>query len=392
MRSRIHVEVMPVQKLKLAQFIYRATGWIAGGGILTAMLIQAVRFQRDQAHAEQHLQTAPAADDKLTTPPLVTVLVAAWNETRNIAAFMESFLRLTYPNKQLVLCAGGQDETYALASQLAGDNVIVLQQQLGEGKQRALRRAYAQASGDIIYLTDADCLLDDASFTQVLRPIINESEHVVTGNSAPLLSQRDNTFVLHRWFIEVYTQTRMGEYVDGLLGRNAAITRTALDHSGGFAPEVATGTDYHMAKSLLQSGYRIRYAANSVIQTEYAKTLSHYRTQQGRWLRNVVLHGAKFGAGNEVFRATMPSIIGAIMLFGPVLSLMAGAGTLILWLPLWVFVTLSRVRYMRYSERLTGVSFRHGYMWLPVYTFIDFCVWVWVLFDYPIKTWRTKWR
>ena len=48
--------------------------------------------------------------------PLVSVLVAAWNESEHIDRHIQSFLALRYPHKELVLCAGGNDDTYERAA------------------------------------------------------------------------------------------------------------------------------------------------------------------------------------------------------------------------------------------------------------------------------------
>ena len=79
--------------------------------------------------------------------PKVSVLVAAWNESAHIERHIESFQALRYPHKELVLCAGGTDGTYDMAKKYASEVVKVLEQHPGEGKQRALRKAFPQTDG-----------------------------------------------------------------------------------------------------------------------------------------------------------------------------------------------------------------------------------------------------
>ena len=118
--------------------------------------------------------------------PLVSLLVAAWNEEHNIHPFLNSFLKLAYSNKELILIAGGDDKTYARASSLEHPQIILLEQQKGEGKFRALKRGLNLAKGSIIYLTDADCRLTTEVFFSVVEPIIKEKESIVTGRFRPL--------------------------------------------------------------------------------------------------------------------------------------------------------------------------------------------------------------
>ncbi len=49
------------------------------------------------------------------------------------------------------------------------------------------------ASGEIIYLTDADCRFDDASFERLIWPIAACHEQVVTGASRPLPGRPETT-------------------------------------------------------------------------------------------------------------------------------------------------------------------------------------------------------
>ncbi|HUW13260.1 MAG TPA: glycosyltransferase, partial [Anaerolineae bacterium] len=123
----------------------------------------------------------------------------AWNEAANIGPCIESVLGLRYPHVELVVCAGGDDGTLSSARRYANSAVMVLEQYPGEGKQRALQRCFEQCSGDIIFLTDADCLLDDDSFERVVAPVASGTEEVATGSWRPLDTQLRNPFVLYQW-------------------------------------------------------------------------------------------------------------------------------------------------------------------------------------------------
>src|SRR5687768_5466499 len=89
---------------------------------------------------------------------VVSILVAAWNEAEHIDDLIASCLRWAYPRKELVLCAGGADDTLRRARRWEGAGVRVLEQLPGEGKQGALERCLREATGEIIVLTDADCV------------------------------------------------------------------------------------------------------------------------------------------------------------------------------------------------------------------------------------------
>lgn len=360
--------------------------------VLGAALIAAVnawKWCADRALAVRiasRTEPVPALNDY----PLVSVLVAAWNEAPVIARHIEAFQKLRYPERELILCAGGSDDTYQLASRSQPAGICVLEQRPGEGKQRALGRCLERAGGELIFLTDADCLLDDESFERTLAPLINEAAAASTGASHPLDEQRRRPFILHRWFTDVYDQAHRGATTEGILGRNAALQRAALEAVGGFQARVHTGTDYHMAKLLRQQGYPIRYARSSVA-TAFASTLRAYWKQQSRWLRNVVTHGLKFRAYREVAACLLPSLVGVVMLFGALPALLLGRVFLMLWGWLWLYALFSRARYMRFGEIVTGNRFSYGYALLPIYMAIDFAIWASILLQYPFRRGRVQW-
>jgi hypothetical protein len=321
----------------------------------------------------------------------VSVLVAAWNEAEAIQAHIESVRALRYPNKELILCAGGTDNTYALAQQCAGDQVLVLHQQAGEGKQRALRRCYAHASGEILFLTDSDCILSDSAFEHTLAPILNEGESVVSGMYEPWVALRCNPFVLQTWLKDRYARSRWGSYIDGMTGANAALTRAALEAAGALQAEVRTGTDFHLAKSLLAAGHRIRFAPHSSVQTYFQETAAAYRRQQARWLKNQVILGIQFGTRANVLYGLIPMGIGISMILGLLVGIFSPP-VLALWGLLAAHMTANRVRYFLIGGQLEGIPARALPLWrVPLYTAIDMVVWASVALEYLNHRRRARW-
>lgn len=366
-------------------------GWLFLAGLGVVVSWNWWKWRQDRALALR-LRVQKPEPVRLKSRPKVSVLVAAWNEVDIIREHIESFLRLRYPSKELILCAGGGDGTYEIARQYAGGQGVVLKQRAGEGKQWALQRCLEQATGEVVFLTDADCLLSDDVFEYTLAPIVNDGEVVTTGTCRPLSHQLPSPFVLHRWFTDLYVQSRQAGYANGILGRNAALRRDVLMTIGEFRAEVRTGTDYHLGKQVLCKGYRIRYVPESVVETRYAERIGDYWHRQTRWLRNVVMHGLRFGVYGEVVQCLIPSVIGVLMLTGPLAVLWLGWVAVVSWLLAWAHVLLSRLRYMRFGELLTGYSLKvGGYLRLPAYAIADFGIWALTLLQYPFKEWRTQW-
>jgi len=349
------------------------------------------QWRRDRQRLDRRAALPPPPDpESWPEQPLVSLLVAAWNEAGMIEAHVRSFLALRYPHKELILCAGGDDGTYDLACRHAGPQVVVLEQQPGEGKQRALRRCFERSQGEIVFLTDADCLLDDDSFGRTMAPLLDEGELVVTGASRPAGQQMAEPFVVYQWCTDLYTQARDARYTAGILGRNCALRREALDRIGGFDPEVRTGTDYHMAKRLLACGYRIRHVPDSRVETRYPATVRSYWRRQSRWVRNLLVHGPAFGAYDEVRMALQTGLVGSIMLLLPLIALLTGPVVLVFWLLLLAQSFLAKVRYARFAilGHRVPVSLRQILL-TPAFIFVDFVAWSRPLLDLVLN--RERW-
>jgi cellulose synthase/poly-beta-1,6-N-acetylglucosamine synthase-like glycosyltransferase len=328
------------------------------------------QWQRDKALAAR-LRSARTPIPKLSRTPKVSALVAAWNEHDHIDAHIRSFLALTYPDIELILCAGGDDDTLERARRYASERVIVLEQHPGEGKQRALARCLEHASGELIYLTDADCLYDDEALTRLLAVLINEREVAVTGRFAPLPTQRTHPFICNQWAVDTYARARSGAYIRGLIGRNAALIRTALIESRALEAVVPIGTDYYLAKRLIAQGQRIRYVHDSIVATHYHAQIRPYMRQQTRWLRNVVVHGRRFGAYDEVTSAIRNCGIGAMATGMSLLWPFLGSLALAVWLVIFVFVTVNRIRYLNFTQECGQHMPQSAYTTAPIYAVLD---------------------
>jgi cellulose synthase/poly-beta-1,6-N-acetylglucosamine synthase-like glycosyltransferase len=346
-------------------------------------------WQRDRARIAAQ---SDASVCSLRQNPSVSVLVPAWNEAENLPAHIAAFEALTYPKKELILCAGGADGSYEIACQHANDHIHALQQVAGEGKQSALRRSLQVARGDVIFLTDADCLLTEASFACTLAPIINGQAVVTTGGYAPLPEQRENAFVCTQWYIDAYARAGSPDYVEGLIGRNAAITRAALLGVGAFDEAVPIGTDYFLARKLVQAGQKVRFVHTSRVETEFKTTIGSYLRQQSRWLRNILLHGRTFGADAQARSATTQCLIGLSIVAFPLTFPVIGWIGVSVWGAAVLHGTLARCRYLRFGQLTLKQPHRLDiYLLSPLTFLLDQLMLAYTLLDWLAPTRRWKW-
>ncbi len=89
--------------------------------------------------------------------PLVSCMVAVWNEGEEIRNCVESLLEQTYKEKEIIFVNDGStDNTGKILDEYARKGLIRVIHQKNAGKKRALGRAMREAKGEIFAFSDSD--------------------------------------------------------------------------------------------------------------------------------------------------------------------------------------------------------------------------------------------
>ena len=105
--------------------------------------------------------------------PLVTLLVAAYNEEAEIARKLENSLALDYPADKLqilIVADGSSDNTPQIVREYADRGVELLYSPPRRGKMAAINRAIHEARGEIVLFSDANNRYDPDVVRELLPP------------------------------------------------------------------------------------------------------------------------------------------------------------------------------------------------------------------------------
>ncbi len=105
------------------------------------------------------------------TPPLVSVVVPALNEARNLEVILP---QLPEVHEVILVDGNSVDDTVEVARRILPDIKVVTQTRKGKGN--ALVCGFQAATGDIIVMFDADCSADPAEIPVFVEALVNGAD------------------------------------------------------------------------------------------------------------------------------------------------------------------------------------------------------------------------
>jgi glycosyltransferase involved in cell wall biosynthesis len=117
-------------------------------------------------------------------PPVLSVVVPAYNEEATLGAVIEKLLAVPRLLEVVVVDDCSTDRTHEVARRLADRHpqVKVARHPRNRGKTEALRTGFKLTRGEIVIIQDADLEYDPAEIPLVILPIVNDLADVVYGS------------------------------------------------------------------------------------------------------------------------------------------------------------------------------------------------------------------
>jgi dolichol-phosphate hexosyltransferase len=119
------------------------------------------------------------------TPTSLTIVMPVYNERATLRAALKRLLAVELPVEREVIIVddGSTDGCIETVQDLidGDEDVRCFRQSPNQGKGAALRRGFAEASGELLTVLDADLEYDPADFVDLLQPILHDDARVVYG-------------------------------------------------------------------------------------------------------------------------------------------------------------------------------------------------------------------
>lgn len=236
-----------------------------------------------------------------TTRKKVTVVVAARNEEENIVACIESLKALDYDHELLqiiIVDDSSTDNTLNLIKSHTNNypqfKIITLSETSNtklKGKLNALNEALKVATGEIIMLTDADCIVPSGWVTETVR-YYTDNVGMVCGYTR--IEEGKSLFSKLQTLDWLYLQS-LAAYSSGInqtlssIGNNLSYSKTAYETVGGYENiKISITEDLALLRAINSTRkYKILYPINSkrMVTTKPCKNIKELIRQKKRWFR-----------------------------------------------------------------------------------------------------------
>lgn len=227
--------------------------------------------------------------------PWITLLIPARNEEKNIGALLEALTKQQYPAEKMeviVINDHSLDRTAAIVRSFPSVKLIDLQEDsLNAYKKRAIEKGIEQASGTLIFCTDADCLPGPSWLSTLVNYY---QQHDCAFIAAPVLLENDGSLLgqfqtLDFLVLQGITGAGIQQKTIYMAnGANMSYPKKIFEAVGGYqqSSSIASGDDFFLLHKI-QEQYpsQIQYvkSAESIIRTPAMPTWSDFIQQRIRW-------------------------------------------------------------------------------------------------------------
>lgn len=279
--------------------------------LLSGYSLLLLYFRRSWKTIPDFEAPTPNLQPPTTNFPLISLIIPARNEEKNIVNCLDSISVQSYPRQYfevLIVDDNSTDRTAELVSSYKAENIklISLSDYLADPafnsfKKKAIETGISKSLGELIVTSDADCLFP-ADWLQTIAGYYeaNKPEFMVM----PVRFQTKNNFLeIFQSLDFMSLQGITGAAVNKRLlsmcnGANLAYTRKAFQEVGGFEgiDHIASGDDMllmHKIYNLYPGGIKFVKSGELIVTTLPMHTLKDFLHQRIRWASKAVKYDDK---------------------------------------------------------------------------------------------------
>lgn len=358
-------------------------------------------------------------EDKIvnTKKPSVSIIVPAFNEEAGIVASVNSLLKQTYPNFNIVVVNDGStDNTQKLLEDNYFNNPrVTLLEKSNGGKASALNFGVSRSSSDYIMCIDGDTVLVPKCVETLVGKLKNGYDAIAPmvgiANGQNIINSQPNELEVPKkisarmqWveymrsYIIFRCSVKSKNCITVISGACGMISRTMFNKTGGYK-EDNLGEDMELTMNIHYHGGKIQFLAEILSWTEAPDNIKELGKQRHRWFRGSLQSLSAyskllFGKRNFTFKWLMLPYIWISDVFGVWVELSAWIYTIYLlctdqftdwygFVALWTIILLGhylnsvlvmmfanrKIKYHKRLGRAIGISMIEGFTYHFLYVY-----------------------
>jgi peptidoglycan-N-acetylglucosamine deacetylase len=225
--------------------------------------------------------------------PLVSVVIAAYNEEDVIEKTISALLKTDYQQLELIVVDDGStDNTSSTLSSIANNfrNVKILTNKVNMGKCRSIEAGIEFSAGQIICLVDADTVVAHDFVSEIVHSILSGEADATCGNIKVGNKVNMLTHFQSIEYVSILNRIRAIQDINGFIttmpGAACAFKKSVLASVGGYSSgsllgSLAEDADFTIRLSL--KNRRIRFAPRAIAYTEVPASWKNLFFQRRRW-------------------------------------------------------------------------------------------------------------
>lgn len=278
--------------------------------ILASFVISLPFFIKDVFKSFIVLKSLPKINYELpVSPPLVSIIIPAWNEEEYVEKCLDPVLAQEYEPKEIITIAGGNDKTLEIANGYRKKGIKVIKQE-AKGKNAALNSGVDASKGDIIITLDADCIVPKNWLFEIIKPFGDEDVKIVAGTWK---SEESNIYTKNN---EFYQEVGYVFDAKGFWGSNTAFRRDILNKVNFFDKDVSAGVelDLYLTLRKVVDDRNIVHNENAFVYTWWPSTFKSFFKTSIRWARAQLEISKK----HRLTQIMFPFLISAFLVLMPI--------------------------------------------------------------------------
>lgn len=219
----------------------------------------------------------------MSEPPFVSVIVPVYNDPEEIRTCLESLMAQTYPEDRYEVIVVDNDSTDNTPDVIREFPVYLEFERDIQGSYAARNTGISAADGEILAFTDADCDPHPTWIEEGVARLLETDADLAAGQVSFSLS--DDPSAAARFDARANMRNDKGVPEGYAKTANLFVRATVVERIGEFPAELRSGGDVYWSRTVTESGFRLVYAAEAVVEhppREFRELLKkQYRVGKG---------------------------------------------------------------------------------------------------------------